>query len=353
MRTTLATFLLGLSMLGPLHAQGDVAGGVDGSRSGQGELVYPRDEDRIIARVDGRDLLFGDLVRHLDARHSPGFGRYLATPAGNLYFRAPYRFGADWVRQFADMTALKAEARARELDPANAERFLSGALESSFEAHLEREQKRGSLGKDLTQELINIRLSKYQQEYGLQTEVQGWLDFLVPEDSSDEALLDYFRGHARVFGGKVTFAHVLIHDRDKVTLRRLDGAERARAWEKVADIRARLKKDGSNFEDVAARYSEDRRTADRGGVFRHVSRFDPRLPAVLCRTAWKLRDGEFTGPVVSPYGLHFVKRISYVQHEFLVFIPKTKPMIAETMRKHRQEDLLFRLREKLRVELRY
>ena len=77
------------------------------------------------------------------------------------------------------------------------------------------------------------------------------------------------------------------------------------------------------------------------------------LPAALCRAAWNLRDGNWAGPLESPYGLHFVKRISLSQQQFILFTPAALPKIRETMRKHRQEDLLYEVRKKRRVELLY
>lgn len=337
-----------LASAAPVVAQPNPASG-DADR-----IELPRDRARVVARVDGRDLTMADVVEHIDSRHAPGFGNYLETDAGVLYFRAPYRFGADWVRQYADIAALQAEAKRRGLEIAAAEEHLSAALKSAFELHLESERKNGRLRGELTQEEINTRLTRYQQEYGMQTEVQGWLDFLVPDDFTMAQLREFYTAEARMFGGRVTFSHILIQNRDPFSLHLLGGDARKGALERVADLRDRLKDDGSNFEDVAGRYSEDRTTAARGGVFRDVARFDPRLPAALCRAAWKLADGQFTGPVESPFGLHFVKRISFVQASFIAAVTdQTAPRIREGMRKSLQEDLLFAARERFKVELFY
>ena len=319
----------------------------------QGELRYPRDKARVVAKVDGKERTLEDLIQHLDKRHAPGFGEYLATDAGNLYFQAPQRFGADWVRQYADVVALKAEARARGLALEDAEPFLSDALKRGFEVYLQNSPSPQGVNEEETRKVLAYRLSRFQQESGMKTEVQGWLDFLVDDDAPDGVLRSYLQGNARKFGAVVTFSQILIQTRDPVTLRLLEGKERAAAWEKVADIKSRLKKDGSNFEDVAGRYSQDRKTAQRGGLFRNVSRFDTRLPAILCRTAWSLEDGEWTGPVESAYGLHFIKRISQEQQRFILYSEKAKPVVAETRRKHMQEDLLYEVREKRGVKLLY
>ena len=130
-------------------------------------------------------------------------------------------------------------------------------------------------------------------------------------------------------------------------------AGRQRAWDKMTDIRTRLKKDGSNFSELARRYSEDRKTAGRGGRLNNVERFHPTLPAILCRTAWGLEDGEVSEPVESPYGLHLIKRISFVQKQFIIYTDAAKPVVQATYRRHQQENLVFGARRKMRVKLFY
>ena len=78
-----------------------------------------------------------------------------------------------------------------------------------------------------------------------------------------------------------------------------------------------------------------------------------RLPAALCRAAWGLDDGEVTGPVESPYGLHFIKRVSYAQPRAFLLTDKTEGQVRDTRRQDLQEGLLYQLRERAPVQLRY
>ena len=48
-----------------------------------------------------------------------------------------------------------------------------------------------------------------------------------------------------------------------------------------ADIKARLKPDGSNFEEIARLYSDDTKTGKDGGILQGVHRYDDRLPDSL------------------------------------------------------------------------
>jgi len=126
---------------------------------------------------------------------------------------------------------------------------------------------------------------------------------------------------------------------------------RARANERIAEIRARLRPDGSNFEDVAARWSDDTRTAHEGGLLGSLHRFDDRMPATLCRAAWNLRDGEISDVVESQYGWHIVKRIDFNQQIFMLFTDDAMPAIRTIMRRARQEERLFEARKTANVQL--
>lgn len=319
-------------------------------------LHYPEDEDRAVAEVAGTTVTLGALVRHVEERHHPRFGAFLAEEGGGDHFFTS-SFAPTWVRQYADILALQAEAKDRGMDLQDAEPFLAKALESAFHEYLEdyvANLERNGNPTTLDNARVNRLLSEYQMKYGLAAELQGWLDFLEPDDYTDGELRGFFQGHARVFGGMVTFAHILIQHRDAATGILLKEEGRRRAMARLEDVKAQLADDGSNFEDIARLRSEDSRTAPKGGVLENVTRFDPRLPAVLCRTAWYLRDGQLAEePVESPYGYHFIKRISFSQRAFPLFTPEFAPKVREAMNRERQERLLLEQREKRHVRLLY
>jgi len=317
-------------------------------------LAWPRDRERVLAEVDGKPLRLEDLARHIEERHSPGFREFLATDAGNLLLRSDGI--ATWVRQFADVRALAAEARARNITPEAAEPALSASLKNYFQHWLDdyvAGLARQGHPTQITQERVNHLLSDFQLKHGLACELGGWLDFLEPDDYTDKQLRDYLNDHARYFGGTVTIAHILVQHRDAGTGILLDDEGQKRALSRLADVRARLRPDGSNFAEVAALMSEDTVTAAKGGVLRDVARFDDRLPAILCRTAWFVKEGEISDVVESQYGYHIVKRLEFNQHRFILFTDDAKPEIRSMMRRDRQEDLLFKLRASRQVTLKY
>src|SRR5712671_1879057 len=78
-------------------------------------LGYPKDKEFVVAEVDGAPLSLEQLVLHIDQRHYPGFREFAARDAGQLLFTSDLI--APWVSQFADITALLAEAKTRGLEP--------------------------------------------------------------------------------------------------------------------------------------------------------------------------------------------------------------------------------------------
>lgn len=353
----LAIALAAVALLSGLpRAQEEVKKDKGGKEPHYIRLRWPADKGRAVAEMGGTTVTLEALVKHMEERHYPGFGAFLADPGGgDHFFTSP--FMPTWVRQYADILALQAEARERGLDLEDAEPLLSDALKRAFQEYLDgyvEKLERSGSPTNLDNDRVNRLLAEYQMKHGLAAELQGWLDFLERDDYTDAELREFFQDHARVFGGMVTFAHILIQHRDAATGILLKEEGRRRAMARLEDVRAQLADDGSNFEEVARLRSEDSRTAPRGGVLENVQRFDPLLPAALCRTVWYLRDGEMCEePVETQYGFHFVKRISFAQRAFALFTPAFVPKVREAMRRERQEKLLLEQRDELRVRLLY
>ncbi|MBL8730038.1 MAG: peptidylprolyl isomerase [Planctomycetes bacterium] len=313
---------------------------------------YPRDRDAAIAQVGDRTLTLGDLVDHIDVVHYPGFREALGKrPEIERMLQSD--LVAPWVRQFADLEALR-QTFGDELDATKLKEAQSTALQRSFQSWLDAyiaDRKANDRPIDLTQQQVNRLLADFQLRQGIAAELQGALDHLEPGDYTRAQLQQFFNDNARAFGGRVTMAHILIQHRDGGRGILLADEGFARATARLADVEARLRPDGSNFEEVARGFSDDTRTAPNGGVLHGVHRFDDRLPAVLCRTAWFLRDGEVSGVVESQYGWHIVKRIEFSQQMFILFTEDAIPSIRQVMIRSRQEDRLFQAREKSKLRL--
>lgn len=315
---------------------------------------YPEDKDAAIAVVGGRTLTLGELVDHIDARHYPGFRDGLSErPEFKRYLQSDLI--APWVRQFADLEAVRQASADREIDAKQLEEAQSAALKKSFEGwlatYVEDQRQHGHPG-NLSQRRVNALLADFQLQNGLAAELQGLLDHLVPDDFNRAELQLFFRDHARYFGGQVTIAHILVQHRDAGTGILLDAEGIARANARLAEIRGRLRPDGSNFEEIARLFSDDTRTGKDGGLLTGVRRFDDRLPATLCRAAWALQDGEVGSEVVeTQYGWHLIKRIDFNQQMFILFTDDAIPSIRIVMRRALQENLLLGARERASLRL--
>ncbi|HEX5052339.1 MAG TPA: peptidylprolyl isomerase [Planctomycetota bacterium] len=314
---------------------------------------YPQDKDVAIAVVGGRTLTLGDLVDHLDSRHHPGFREAVGTrPEIQRMLQSDLM--APWVRHFADMEALRQSLGEAPIDEEKLSAAQSTALQTAFQAYLNsyvEDRRAAGHTTEMSQQRVNSLLADYQLRQGMAAELQGWLDYLEPGDYTRGQMQVFFNNNARAFGGQVTIEHILVQNRDGGTGLLLGDEGLARASARLADIKARLRPDGSNFEDVARGFSDDTRTAREGGLLNGVRRFDDRLPASLCRAAWSLRDGEVSDVVESPYGWHIVKRVDFTQNIFILFTDDAIPSIRIVMRRSRQEQRLFDAREKAKLRL--
>lgn len=324
------------------------------------QLRYPQDKETVIAIADGSPIWLSHLVEHIDARHYPGFEGLMAGEDGNGSADGRRILASDllapWVRQFADIKALEAEARARgPVDQEKIEACLSAALKKAFEEYLKAytdDLAQRSLPTELSQKRIDRLLTDFQFRFGLSCELQGWLDYLQPEeDWSNARLNDFFQANPRYFGGGVTIQHILVQNRDPGTGILLQEQHRIAAAARLSEVQKRVLPDGSNFAELAQQFSDDTRSAKDGGKFENVERFDQRMPTVLCRAAWKMKDGEISGVVESQYGWHIVRRVEHVQRMFMLFSDATVPMVKQLLQRELQEDLLFGARKSRAVEL--
>ncbi len=105
--------------------------------------------------------------------------------------------------------------------------------------------------------------------------------------------------------GQMTAAHIMI-----VTAEDMTDEEKKAAKDKIFEIYGYFKA-GEKFEDLAAKYSDDKSSKAKGGL---IPVFGPgakqRMIPIFEEAVYKLqKDEEVTEPVQSPYGWHIIKRI--------------------------------------------
>ena len=106
----------------------------------------------------------------------------------------------------------------------------------------------------------------------------------------------------RVNRGEVQVAHIMVKFSKTAT-----DQEKANAKTKIDEIYAKLKQ-GQDFESLARQFSDDKQTADKGGVMAPFK--SGRWPKAFEDASFALKaNNEISEPVMTPYGWHILKRI--------------------------------------------
>jgi len=319
-------------------------------------VLFRRDRSLVVAKVSGQNIKLEDIIRHIDKYSYKG---YLAlAEAGHLDSTLSSPKLATWARQFADRRALELMAQKQKLAPGLVDQERKRLASEGFLKFLEEYKRSYQLreGREYPESPRSVASLRrgYLLKSGLDLECHAWLNVLVPDKLTQEEADRYLRTDPQIFNGYLDISVITIHNRDPETGALYRGAAKAKVTEKVMDIQMRLEMDGSNFGKVATKFSDVPEERARAGRFSNISRFDPRLPAAICRTAWGLRNGKFKiRPVESPFGLHFVKRVSYLSKSMVVRLNPKVPEVRRYIRKLRQEIMVFNARREQKVELVY
>ncbi len=83
--------------------------------------------------------------------------------------------------------------------------------------------------------------------------------------------------------------------------------DKANAKTKIDELYTKLK-GGQNFEELARQFSDDKQSSDKGGLLQPFK--SGRLPKPFEDAAFALKaNGDYSEPVMTPYGWHIVKRV--------------------------------------------
>src|SRR5262245_39655307 len=176
---------------------------------------YPRDKEVGVAIVGSKTLTLGELIDHIDSKHFPGFRDAMPRPEIQRMLQSDLI--APWVRQFADLHALRQSLGQQPVDEKKLTEAQSADLKATFKTWLDTytaSRKESGRPTELTQKLVNTLLADFQLRNGLACEVQGFLDYLEPGDYQRGELQAFFNANARAFGGQVKVAHILVQHRD-------------------------------------------------------------------------------------------------------------------------------------------
>jgi len=103
--------------------------------------------------------------------------------------------------------------------------------------------------------------------------------------------------------GTITTAHIMV-----IAKKGMSADDSTKARTKILEIYDSLKA-GKNFNELAQKYSDDKNSAKKGGELPAFG--TGRMVPEYEKAAFALgKDGDYSAPILSPYGWHIIKRIS-------------------------------------------
>jgi len=200
--------------------------------------------------------------------------------------------GVDVLQQLIILRAAKQETRKRGL------RVTPGDVDAEFQSALDRiAENAGMSPNEATEQNKREALRQVLDERGVSLaefmigmERNAHLRRLVETDLriTEETLREEF---ARRYGARVHIRHIQIDQRDN------------RGLNQALELLAR----GSDFADVARQLSKNPETAARGGEMEPFTFDDPEIPPAIRETAFALKQGGVSSPVLAGQFFHILK----------------------------------------------
>jgi peptidyl-prolyl cis-trans isomerase C len=160
---------------------------------------------------------------------------------------------------------------------------------------------------------------------------------------SEEEIKQYYETHKGEFKQPegIKLKHILIY-----VPQNADNKTKERALNRAKQIRSQLAK-GAKFEELARIHSDDTASREKGGDL-GILRKGETLPEFE-EKVFKLKPGEISQPILSPYGYHIVKVEKIIPEEILPF-EKVKDQVKEEVKREKEraamEELLKELAQK-------
>jgi peptidyl-prolyl cis-trans isomerase SurA len=144
-------------------------------------------------------------------------------------------------------------------------------------------------------------LSSFRREFLQYRDQQIRPSFIDDSDLEKEArnIYDRTQHYVDSLGGLVNVSHILIRLDQKATPQEQNEARMR------ADSIYNAIKGGSDFAEMATKYSADPGSAKRGGNLNWIQ--PGTTVAEFEKAAWALQKGEMSAPVQSPFGFHIIK----------------------------------------------
>lgn len=166
---------------------------------------------------------------------------------------------------------------------------------------------------------------------------------ILEKEMKEENIRKFYEDNRALFTKKkILLSHILIRIPSNATPNQL-----AVAHSKAISIMNELKK-GGDFSELARKYSDDRLTAQKGGVMGYVD--VESLPKGIKDAVSEMKEGEVKGPIMTEFGYHIIKAGSPVTDEILPYEAVRNTAIAYLRAKVIAE-MRDRLRKKAKIKL--
>ena len=202
--------------------------------------------------------------------------------------------GVEMLQQLIILQAVKLEARKRNL------RVTQADIDEEFRTSLDRiAESAGMTPGEATDANKSAALRQVLEERGISLaefkigmERNAYLRKIVEKDIvvTEETVREQF---ARLYGERVVIQHIQIPQNDNATLNQ------------ALQLLAR----GSDFADVARQLSVNNETAARGGEMEPFAFDDPKIPPAIRETAFSLKPGGVSSPVLAGQFFHILKLV--------------------------------------------
>jgi parvulin-like peptidyl-prolyl isomerase len=168
---------------------------------------------------------------------------------------------------------------------------------------------------------------------------------ILAETSEEELRAHFTRWEVFFRGRKVRVQHILVR-----VAAPADEARWAAALERAETIRTEALQEGSDFGELALRYSDDAGTKLRRGEIGLVPRKHPLYAEAFTKAAFALKRGEISEPVRAGQGWHILRAAEIVPGEEVAF-EGVQEAVARDYADSHLDGWLARRREELEIEV--
>ena len=214
-----------------------------------------------------------------------------------------------------------------------------GRRQALLEQYLEREALATVVEDEqfLDPVLVEVELNEFRKEML----ISRYFEKFMEDKGEETAVRNFYESNAKDYElNKVKVAHILFRTNDQMDESEL-GVKLTSAREAVSKINA-----GSAFEEIAAEYSEDKLSANKGGDLGWIK--EGSIDKRFSEKVFSMKKGDVSEPFITSFGYHIVKILDGPAITKQPF-EAVKGKIRHQLRSQAKESELQRLLEKAEI----